>query len=168
LLFRQQWIRNERLSFPMAQVPLEMVQSGGSGPDDPARIVRSSGFWVGLAAAFGLTFFDHLSWYVPSLPTVPIYWEAIPAEKTGLLAAVGQINIIIWPSFIAIAYLIPKDISLSCWVFWFVRVGLTFGRPRRTLQSASWSSSDSLRPRIRGRERCSPSGCGRSCWPGHT
>jgi hypothetical protein len=153
LLFRQQWIRNERLSFPMAQVPLETVQSGESGPGGPARIVRSPGFWIGLGAAFGLTFLDHLSWYVPSLPTVPIYWEAIPAEKTGLLAAIGQVNIIIWPSFIAIAYLIPKDISLSCWVFWFVRVALTMGgiAAGGTPQPAEpWSSSDFPAPPYQG------------------
>lgn len=153
LLFRQQWIRNERLTFPMAQVPLELVQAGESGPDGPARVLRSSGFRVGLGVAFGVTFLDHLSWYVPSLPAVPLYWEAIPAEKTGLVAALGEINIIVWPSFVAIAYLIPRDISLSCWVFWFVRVAMTMGAiaaggtPR---PAEPWSSSEFPAPSHQG------------------
>ena len=118
----------------------------GPGREGPGRLLRSSGFALGLLAAFAVTFLDHLSWYVPSLPTVPLYYEAIAAEKTGPTGGrLGQINIILWPTFTAIAYLIPNDISLSCWVFWFVRVGLTMvaiatgGAPRA---AEPWSGSD--------------------------
>lgn len=153
LLFRQQWVRNERLSFPMAQLPLELVEGSGPGREGPGRLLRSPGFALGLLAAFAVTFLDHLSWYVPSLPTVPLYYEAIAAEKTGPMAALGQINIILWPTFTAIAYLIPSDISLSCWVFWFVRVGLTMvaiatgGAPRA---AEPWSGSEFPAPTYQG------------------
>jgi hypothetical protein len=153
LLFRQQWIRNERLSFPMAQVPLELVQSADRGPSGPGRVIRSSGFWIGAAIAFGLTFLDHLTWYVPWLPAPPIYYEAVAAQKVGPIAALGQINIIVWPDFVAIAYLIPKDISFSCWVFWLVRVAMTAGAIAAggaPQPAEPWSGSDFPAPPYQG------------------
>jgi hypothetical protein len=153
LLFREQWIRYERLSFPMAQLPLEMVEAGDRGPSGPARVVRSLGFWIGLGVGFGMTFLDHLTWYVPWLPAPPMYLEAMEPTKVGPLAALGQINIIIWPDFTAIAYLIPKDISFSCWVFWLVRVGLTAagiaagGTPQ---PAEPWGSSEFPAPPFQG------------------
>lgn len=153
LLLRQQWIRNERLSFPMAQLPLEMIQHGEAGPAGPGRVVQSSIFWIGVGVAFGITFLDHLSWYVPALPTVPVYYEALEPAVTGPMAALGQINIIIWPDFIAIAYLIPKDISFSCWVFWVVRVAVTAigiaagGTPR---PAEPWGDSNFPAPPFQG------------------
>jgi len=153
LLFRQQWIRNERLSFPMAQVPLEFVESGDRGASGPGRVIRSSGFWIGVAIAFGLTFLDHLTWYVPWLPAPPMYYEAVPPQKVGPMAALGQINIIIWPDFTAIAYLIPKEISFSCWVFWIVRVAMTAGAiaaGAAPQPAEPWSSSDFPAPSFQG------------------
>jgi hypothetical protein len=153
LLFREQWIRNERLSFPMAQVPLELVQSYGRDRGGPGQVVSSAAFWIGAGSAFGLTFLDHLTWYVPWIPAPPIYYEAVAAQKVGPMAAFGQINIIMWPDFVAIAYLIPKEISFSCWVFWFVRVAMTAGAIAAggTPQPAEpWSGSEFPAPSYQG------------------
>ena len=145
LLFRQQWIRNERLSFPMAQVPLEFVESGDRGPSGPGRVIRSAGFWIGAAAAFGLTFLDHLTWYVPWLPALPMYNQVAAPQKVGPMAALGPTYIILWPDLVAIAYLIPKEISFSCWVFWIVRVAMAAGAIAAGATPApaeNWSGSD--------------------------
>jgi hypothetical protein len=47
-------------------------------------------------------------------------------QTTGPMAAFGEMDLVLWPWLIAIAYLIPKELSFSCWVFWFLRIGLAF------------------------------------------
>lgn len=124
VIVRRQWITNERLTFPLAQVPLETVQTL---PDGAAgRLPTGSLFRVGLAVpiAFGLV--NGLSRYFPSIPSLPLVGPVlVPHVITGPWAGVGDIILDIDFPLIALAYLIPKELSFSCWFFWFVRVALT-------------------------------------------
>jgi len=124
LLVQRQWISHERLTFPLAQVPLVMV-SEASGPERRGRLTTNSIFWIGLGLSFGLTAMENLSHYLPALPAVPLGPIRIMEwHPTGPLAGLDEFNLVLWPWLIAIAYLIPKDLAFSCWFFWFVRLGL--------------------------------------------
>ncbi len=126
LLVQRQWISHERLTFPLAQVPLIMVgeSEGGEGARK-ARFTRASLFWPGLAISFGLSGLETLARYVPALPAIPLgpirlmHWHPV-----GPLAGLDEFNLVLWPWLIAVAFLIPKDLAFSCWFFWFVRLGL--------------------------------------------
>ncbi len=49
----------------------------------------------------------------------------IPWRRVGPLAGLADIDLVLWPWMIALAYLIPKELSFSSWFFWWFRVGLT-------------------------------------------
>ena len=123
-LLQRQWITHERLSFPLAQMPLEMVtQVQGDQATRRVRLPSAYPFWIGLAVSFGLTFVNALAQRWPSVPAIPLGPLALmPEQRVGPLGGVGEITLVLWPWMIAIAYLIPKELSFSCWFFWWLLV----------------------------------------------
>jgi hypothetical protein len=126
-VLQRQWITNERLTFPIAQIPLEMVREPDRGRSGrAARLNVSWIFWLGLIIALGLDCVVTLSEKIPALPSLSLYMEdVIPWQRVGPLAGLGGLIIVLWPWAIAIAYLIPKDLSFSVWFFALIRFGLT-------------------------------------------
>ena len=125
VLIQRQWITNERLAFPLAQIPLELVTEKETPQGKVARLPVARVFWVGFALTLLVGFWNNLTTVFPSLPAVPLGPVVIsPAVRVGPMAGIGDIELVLWPWMIAIAYLIPKELSLSAWVFWIVRVVL--------------------------------------------
>lgn len=123
LLLRRQWVTHERLSFPIASVPLAMVRER---PNGAARLPVGSMFWVGFGAVLLLHTQYRLPEIYPWLPSISLgEYVLIPSEKVGPLTGVGDIWLILYPWCIGLAYLIPKDLSFSVWFFWLVRVACT-------------------------------------------
>jgi hypothetical protein len=127
VLVRQQWAANERLSFPLAQIPLETVaEADAESGRSAARLRFGWMFWAGLLISFGIGFYNSLAGWVPALPSIPIGPVTLMQwQRVGPLAGLGDIDLVLWPWLIALAYLIPKELSFSCWFFWWFRVGLT-------------------------------------------
>ena len=141
-LIQSQWITNERLSFPVAQVPLEMVQERASRPGLPtARL-----FWIGLAVALVLRFAEYLSYRVPALPTIPLsnVHFVSPQASTGPLSAIQYIDMNLWPWLVALLYLIPTDISFSTWFFWAARIAVIVAAAAAGLTTAGSASQSWL------------------------
>lgn len=122
VLVQRQWIKHERLAFPLAQIPLELVEE--TGPGGAGRLPRSGLFWFGLIVAACFTFLDDLSLRVPTVPVMPLTITIMPRHVVGPLGALGDLELVLSPWIIALAYLIPKDLSLSVWFFWVVKWGL--------------------------------------------
>ncbi len=121
-LLQRQWIGNERLTFPIAQVPLEMVTQD-SAKDGRGRLPRGWPFWIGVLVSFGVTLLNALSSRWPSIPDIPLGPLALMREqRVGPLGAIGEVTLVLWPWMIAIAYLIPKELSFSAWFFWWLLV----------------------------------------------
>ena len=123
LLFRRQWVTHERLSFPIAAVPLALVRER---PNGSGRLPAGSMFWLG----FGVVLLLHMQYRLPEIyPWLPSLslgeYRLIASEKVGPLTGVGDIWLILYPWCIGLAYLIPKDLSFSVWFFWLVRVACT-------------------------------------------
>ncbi len=125
-LLQRQWITNERLSFPLAQVPLSVVGSTGSDQlPGPPRLPTSWMFWIGVAVSFGLTSLNELAQRWPIIPAIPLGpLTLVQEQRAGPLAGMGDVILLLWPWMIAIAYLIPKELSFSAWFFWWVLVGV--------------------------------------------
>jgi len=122
-LVQRQWIRNERLTFPLAQIPLGMVESAADGK--PGRLVGARTFWVGMVIAFLVTFAGALSKRLAALPSVPLLVPLVNMPEVGPLAALGRLDIALYPWLLGIAYLIPKELSFSVWFLWLVRIGFS-------------------------------------------
>ncbi len=122
-LVQRQWIRNERLTFPLAQIPLETVEAPAQGC--AGRLAASPKFWLGIGAAFVITFTSSLSQRLPSLPSLPLVVPVMNTPTVGPMAALGRVDADLHPWLVGIAYLIPKELTFSVWFLWLVRIGLT-------------------------------------------
>ncbi len=123
VLVQQQWIRHERLTFPLAQIPLEAVGEVPNG-GRAARLPVSKAFWAGLIVATGVGFASQLSQRLPAMPSLPLQYTVMSAQYVGPLSALGQVDIWLYPWLISLAYIIPAELSFSVWFFWLVRIGL--------------------------------------------
>lgn len=126
LLLQRQWITHERLSFPLAQIPLELVSESAQAGGHRPRLPASSLFWAGLLPSLGLTSLNTLARHYPVVPAIPLGPVALMQwRQVGPMAGLGEIDLVLWPWLIGVAFLVPKELSFSCWFFWLVRVGLT-------------------------------------------
>ncbi len=124
VLLRRQWITHERLSFPLAQIPLGVVRAAEA--EGRGRLPVSGVFWIGFLVSCGITSVNRLASVYPAIPNIPLAGvTVIPWNPVGPLAGLGAWELWIIPWMIAVAYLIPKELSFSCWFFWLVRIGLT-------------------------------------------
>jgi hypothetical protein len=85
VLVQRQWIKHERLAFPLAQIPLEMVEETGAG--GAGRLPRSGLFWLGLVVAAGFTFLDDLALRVPTVPAMPLTITLMHRHVVGPLGS---------------------------------------------------------------------------------
>ena len=110
IIFRKQWVEHEKLTFPLMQVPLEMVADADS-PGLLPRFANNRLFWSG----FGLVFFI-------------IGWNCISYFGSVSPIPLGGTNITIAPSFPPIlarlhflvfgfAFFANLDVLFSIWFF---------------------------------------------------
>ncbi len=65
-LFRRPWVEQERLSFPLVQLPLEMIREGVSG-----TLLHNRLLWAGFALPAAVFTLNGLHQFYPSLPEFP-------------------------------------------------------------------------------------------------
>jgi len=115
-ILRRQWIEHERLTFPLAQLPLEMATLETPQARWPA-LFRSKGMWAGFAIpALALSYIAFQK-YAPSLPTLELYtWIWVIPQ---VLIATFQVRF----EVIGLAYLVNCDVLLGLWVFaWYFMI----------------------------------------------
>ena len=112
-ILHRQWAQNERLAYPMVELPLRMIE-GSEGPFQwVLPFFRRRALWAGFAVAFLL----------PGLSGMHHYWPAWPDWKmslTGLQLFGANVYLPLDYGFawIGFFYLVNLDISLSIWVFY--------------------------------------------------
>lgn len=123
LMYRQ-WATNERLNFPLVQLPFEMVRD-----DSPESFWRRPAMWVGFGLMAVIYTIRGLHANFPAFPDVPIQWNVGQfLSGSGNWAAIG--NTPLYWAFAAIGffYLLPKSVLFSLWFFWLLcRVQLVAG-----------------------------------------
>lgn len=145
LLLRRQWIENEALSFPLVQLPLQMVESE-RGQAPPAREFWSNGtLWAGVALASAFHLGRGLNNYFPDWPVVPSFQGNVFSVQftEAPWNGVGTINTGFFFGAIGVAYLLTREISFSFWFFYLLfklqLVGATLaGYPAASLPTDSY------------------------------
>lgn len=111
VLVRRQWIRHEKLSYPILQLPLEMTDPSGA-------FYRQRSMWAGLALAGGISLLNGLAVLFPSLPSVPVKAQDIaPYFPNPPWNAMGGTLIAFYPFAIGLGFLLPVDLLFSSWFF---------------------------------------------------
>ncbi len=115
--------------FPLARVPLEFTEGAGEGwlP----RLFAEKGFTVGLIAASAFRLLRAVPLFFGKDSNIPLSIPMRDVFQNTPLAPMSFDNINFWPSAVGFAFLVPADVSLSVWFFyWFARV---------EMQVASWA-----------------------------
>jgi hypothetical protein len=70
-----------------------------------------------------MTFINALAARWPAIPSIPLGpILLLRPQAVGPGGALGEVYLVLWPWLIALAYLIPKELSMSCWFFWWLLV----------------------------------------------
>ena len=113
VILRRQFTTHERLTYPIAQLPLEMG-------NDPARFFRNRLMWIGFGIAGGIELVNGFHFLYPAIPSIPIGQRVLSGmfqEKPW--DAVGSVNFSIWPSVVGLAFFLPLDLAFSALFFYF-------------------------------------------------
>ena len=115
-LMRRDWIEAQRLTFPLAQIPLEAVGHRGIPGQS---LLHQPILWAGFAVAFLDGLLRLLSRYIPAVPYLSMEWPIGRAFSENVVPW-GVLNLVEFdlslPS-IGIMCLLPAEVSLSLWLF---------------------------------------------------
>ncbi len=133
VLFHHQWVEVEKLTYPLAQMPLDLT----AGCDDAHRVpklFRSWLFWFGVALVFLPAVYNTLGYFVAGLPKTKIFFQQIQIDLGDHFSRGLSVRLL--PLVLAVAYLCPLDILASLILFYWLtlpkeivmsRTGFTLG-----------------------------------------
>nr|CAA9236471.1 hypothetical protein AVDCRST_MAG63-1219 [uncultured Armatimonadetes bacterium] len=113
--FTHRWVREERVAFPLMELPLELLRGYGS----PAPLWRNRLMYLGAAVPTAMIVLGQMHTYYPSLPES----QQILTIKVGEwlhnppLSAASLFQISVWPLVIGISYLLNSEVAVSIWLF---------------------------------------------------
>ena len=122
VILRKQWVEHERFTFPLVQLPMEMFRSP-SGGVLLNRFFKSPLMWCGFAIPVILHGLKGLHLYFPAIPSPPLYFPISLFFTEKPLSALNwwpSVNLFIYPSVVAIVYLLTLEISFSFWFFFLL------------------------------------------------
>ncbi|MBN2307436.1 MAG: hypothetical protein JXR94_00605 [Candidatus Hydrogenedentes bacterium] len=115
LLFRKQWTENEKLAYPVIQLPLLITTQARS-------LLRNRLFWLAFGIAAFIDIINGLNVLFPLLPKIPIVHilniqQFFPTRPWN---AMGGAWVSFYPFAIGLCFFMPLDLAFSCWFFfWF-------------------------------------------------
>jgi len=113
-LFLRDWTEKARLSYPIAQIPLELLT-----PRLP--LLRQKVFWAGFLLAAFMNLLNGLHFLYPNIPSMGGWlFDLSPFFPNRPLNAIGWTPITLLPFGVGLGFLMPVDLTLSCWVFYLV------------------------------------------------
>ena len=113
IIVRKQWSDRERLTFPIAQLPFEMTNRASG-------LFSNRLFWVGFAIVGVVDLISGLHFFFPVVP----YLRVRPYDLSVLFTTkpwneLGRMALTFRPFLIGLIFLIPLNITFSCWFFFF-------------------------------------------------
>ncbi|MEA3401979.1 MAG: DUF6785 family protein [Armatimonadota bacterium] len=115
-LVSEQWVSRERLTFPLAQLPLAMTGARLAG-----AFWRNRLMWAGFAIPMVLQSFNFINYLYPPFPTM--WLKARPAGQSITAmpwVAMRPLYIAFYPFVIGLTYMLSTETALSCWLFYWV------------------------------------------------
>ncbi len=137
VIVRRQWYENERLTFPLAQIQLALLETPQPGRWFGGVMARRS-FWIVLVGINVLHGFNALHVYYPLyFPEIPVRFDFNDIMSEAPLSYAGWAvkQSTVFFTAVGVAYLLPGAISFSLWFFavafalWHIPVGMVTGDP---------------------------------------
>ncbi len=111
-LLRRQWVDNEKLSFPLVQLPMELANEGSR-----TSFLCTRGMWLGFAIPMLYHCVNGLHKSFPNVPELPTLIWIHHMFKDRPWSEMGWTGFIVTFSSVGFAYLLPLDVSFSMWFF---------------------------------------------------
>ena len=122
-ILRKQWTDNERLSYPIVQLPLQITSEQAF---EPKGLFRNRLFWVGCLLAGAVDMINSLNYYYPGIPTIltpgfgQSYLDLAPFFASKPWNALGWTPLSFYPFMIGLGMFMPLDFLFSCvFFYWF-------------------------------------------------
>jgi hypothetical protein len=143
VIVRRQWVENERLPFPIAQIYLSLIEPPAKGRMLNA-LFRSPAFWGAAGVLFFVNGINALAQYDPRhWPKIPLgydltsiltegFWRYTEPEDPG---ALGLRRNVIYFSIVGITFFLQTKVAFSLWFFY------VFFQIERILWGALWGGS---------------------------
>ena len=113
VILRRQWVENEKLIYPLVQLPLGMIADDSRG-SLIKPFFRNWAMWAGFAIPFAIGCINGLHSYYEFLPKVVQFTDMRLFRETTYLRI--DLNL----ALLGFAYLINRDMALGFWLFFLL------------------------------------------------
>ncbi|HXG23783.1 MAG TPA: DUF6785 family protein [Chthonomonadales bacterium] len=113
-IVRRPWLDQERVPFPIIDLPVMMARENNAGSLFSNRLLV-----LGFVITSVVLSINYLSSMSPAIPGVQLSEHDIGSEfiTAPPWSSVNPLLTVWWPYAIGLCYLIPLDVSFSCWFF---------------------------------------------------
>jgi len=113
VFLRHRWIYQEKLSYPVIQIPLQLTENNGR------KLFASRVFWIGAILGGSMNLLNGLHFLFPIVPSMGGFlgYDIGRFFQTKPLNAIGYLPVSVYPFAIGLSYFIPLDLSFSIWFF---------------------------------------------------
>lgn len=118
-LLARRWESQEKLVYPLVQVPVELADAQG-GIVSP--LFRNWLLWAGFAVSAGLYVLKGLHSYYPVVPDISLQKDAGTLFGGGPLVAYNNMPLHFYPEMAGASYLLSAEVALSVWVCYQLRL----------------------------------------------
>ena len=113
VVVRRQWTEHERLNYPIAQMPIEVI-------GDTHGFLTNRLMWAGFLVAFGLEVLSGLHYLYPAIPHLQLKYPLGAFFREKPWSGMGGLNVYVYPFAMGLGYIMPLDLSFSLWVFYLL------------------------------------------------
>ncbi len=131
-VFQKQWVRHERLTYPLAQVPLDLTE-GFDGKRGWPPFMRNWLFWVGFAVAALPLLWNLIEYWTPGFPRLAIfdpYYGPRGPRGAALSRYLQPFSYRILPPVLGFTFLCDLNILFSIWSLWLAGQTGLYGMSR--------------------------------------
>ena len=131
-VFQKQWVRHERLTYPLAQVPLDLTE-GFDGKRGWPPFMRNWLFWVGFAVAALPLLWNLIEYWTPGFPRLAIfdpYYGPRGPRGAALSRYLQPFSYRILPPVLGFTFLCDLNILFSIWSLWLAGQAGLYGMSR--------------------------------------
>jgi len=119
VLVRKRWMQEERLSFPIVELALEMTESG-TGRATQRPFFLNPIMWIGFSLTFLFNLINIVHALRPAMPGIPWYTSVGPTNASLPWNTVFPLTVAFTPLLIGFGFLVSTEVSFSIWFFFFV------------------------------------------------
>jgi hypothetical protein len=110
ILLRRPWVEQERLVFPLTQLPLEMLRGGEDELFPP--LFRNPLLWLGFVLPFSIQLLRGLHHYFFFIPEIQTYFDPFPIFRNTV-----QLQVFVNFAIIGLSYFLHLHVAFSVWFF---------------------------------------------------